>query len=111
MRVFFWYSLIHLGGLADRWGLKGLADWLRRANTLARTEGAISRLLQIRCRFVVTEVGGCAIDVDTEHEYDAVKARFGEWTASQAARAKALHGGRIAASVPAATDSTAGDEK
>jgi CTP:molybdopterin cytidylyltransferase MocA len=96
--VFFWYSLIHLSGLADRWGFRGLADWLRRANSLGRTEGAISRLLQARCRFVVTEVGGCAIDVDTEHEYDAVKARFAEWTASQTARAKALRGGRIGAS-------------
>ena len=92
VRVVFWYALIHLGGLADRWGLKTLADRLRWANTLARTEGALGGLLQTRCRFVVTEVGGCAIDVDTEQEYDTVKERFAEWTASQKARAKALHG-------------------
>ena len=69
-----------------------MADRLRWANTLARTEGALGGLLQTRCRFVVTEVGGCAIDVDTEQEYDTVKERFAEWTASQKARAKALHG-------------------
>lgn len=89
-RVVFWYSLIHLGGLVDRWGFTRLADWLRRANALARTEEAISRLLQTRFRFIVTEVGGCAIDVDTEQEYDAVKERFEEWSTAQEARAKAL---------------------
>ena len=96
-RIFFWYSLIHLSGLLDRWGWKRLADWLRTANTLARTEGAISRLLQARCRFVVTGVGGCAIDVDTEEEYDAVKARFDEWTLGQQERVRALHGAALEA--------------
>jgi MobA-like NTP transferase domain len=96
IRVVFWYGMIHLGGLADRWGLKWLADWLRRANTLERTEGAVSRLLQTRFRFVVTEVGGCAIDVDTEQEYDAVRERFDEWTRAQAARAEQLAGRQLA---------------
>lgn len=90
VRVVWRYGLIHLGGLADRWGLTGLADWLRMRNTLARTEEGMSLLLQTRVRLVVTEVGGCAIDVDTEQEYDAVKERFQEWTAAQQARAKAL---------------------
>jgi len=98
VRVVFWYSLIHLGGLADRWGWKRLADWLRTANTLARTEQAVSRLLQTRFRFVVTQIGGCAIDVDTEQEYDAVRERFGEWTEAQAARAKALAARQLSAS-------------
>jgi len=92
LRVALFYLLIHLGGLADRWGLHRLADWLRRANTLARTEDAISRILKTRFRFVVTDVGGCAIDVDTEEEYDAVKARFAEWSEAQHARAVSLHG-------------------
>ena len=74
--VAFWYSLIHLSGLFDRWGLSGLADLVRRVNTLPRTERVIGRLLQTRFRFVVTEVGGCAIDVDTEQEYDAVQERW-----------------------------------
>ena len=89
-RVVFFYSLIHLGGLADRWGWKRMADWFRKANTLDRTEQAVSRLLQTRFRFVVTEIGGCAIDIDTEQEYDAVRERFDEWTNAQEARAKAL---------------------
>lgn len=97
VRVVFWYSLIHLGGLADRWGWKRVADWLRTANALRRTEAAVSRLLQTRFRFVVTHVGGCAIDVDTEEEYDAVRARFAEWRAAQAARAEALSSPQLSA--------------
>ena len=91
-RVVFWYALIHLSGVLDRWGLVALADFVRRANGLARTERVVGRLLQTRFRFLVTEVGGCAIDVDTEAEYDAVQARFAEWSAEQAERAQRLHG-------------------
>lgn len=91
-RVVFWYSLIHLGGLLDRWGLRRTADWVRRANTLARTERCVGRLLRTRFRFIVTDIGGCAIDVDTEGEYDAVRERFEEWSAQQEARAKELYG-------------------
>jgi len=90
VRVLWGYALIHFGGLADRWRFSGLADWLRTRNSLARAEEGISRLLQTRVRLIVTEVGGCAIDVDTEQEYDAVRERFQEWTAAQQARAKAL---------------------
>jgi len=89
-RVGWGYAMIHLGGLADRWGFSRLADWLRTRNTLARAEEGVSRLLQTRCRFVVTELGGCAIDVDTEQEYDAVRERFHEWTQALDSRAKAL---------------------
>lgn len=96
-RVVFWYSLIHLGGLADRRGWKRLADWFRKANVLWRSEQAVSRLLQTRFRFIITEVGGCAIDVDTEEEYDAVRARFHEWTEAQIARAKILSGKQLSA--------------
>jgi len=91
-RVVFWYSLIHMSGLLDRWSMPRLADWVRRANTLARTERVLGRLLRARFRFVVTEVGGSAIDVDTEQEYDAVRERFQEWSALQEQRAKAVCG-------------------
>jgi hypothetical protein len=90
--ILFFYILLHLAGLADRWRLRRLADWLRSAVSVARTEAAVSTLLRTRFRFVVTEVGGCAIDVDTEAEYDVVRARFEEWSARQAARAEALCG-------------------
>jgi hypothetical protein len=89
-RVFFFYLLIHLGGLADRWRFRRLADWFRRVNTLARTEESLSRILRTRFCFVITEGGGCAVDVDTEREYDVVKARFREWSEAQRTRVRAL---------------------
>jgi GTP:adenosylcobinamide-phosphate guanylyltransferase len=90
--VAFFYSLMHLAGLADRWGLRAVADWLRLPVSLKRTEDIVGRLLQTSFRFALTEVGGCAIDVDNEPEYDAVVARFEEWSTAQAARAESLYG-------------------
>ena len=90
--VLFFYGLMHLAGLADRCGLRALADWIRTYVSLERTEKILARMLQTTFRFVTTEVGGCAIDVDDEHEYDVVRARFEEWSAAQAARAEQLYG-------------------
>ena len=86
------YGLMHLAGLADRWKMRGLADRLRGWVTLRRNEEVISRLLDADFRFVASQVGGCAVDVDTEEEYDAVRAHFGRWRQAQADRALALHG-------------------
>ena len=92
LTVVFFFLLMHLGGVADRWGWRRLADWLRQTVSIARTEAAVSRLLRTRFRFVLTEIGGSAIDIDTEAEYDAARARFAEWTEAQQARAEALVG-------------------
>jgi hypothetical protein len=72
--------------------LRRLADLLRRAVTLARIEQTISGILDTRFRFLVTEAGGCGVDVDTEQEYDVVSARFDELWAAQKARAENLYG-------------------
>jgi hypothetical protein len=86
------YVLMHLASLADRRGFKGLADWLRQRLPLARIEAGCSTLL--RCDFgcIVTEAGGCGVDVDNEHDFDVSRERFAEWTAAQEARATALYG-------------------
>lgn len=90
--VLFFYALMHLAGLADRWGLRAVADWLRIFLSLERTARIVGRLLRTTFSFVITDVGGCAIDVDTEREYDAVCARFEEWDAAQRRRAEELYG-------------------
>ncbi len=86
------YLAMHLAGLADRWHLRGLADRLRGLVTIERNEAVVGRILGTRFRFVVTEAGGCAIDVDTDAEYDAVQARFDDWKRDQDARAEAVYG-------------------
>ena len=92
LQTAFYFLLLHLSGLADRWKFRRLADRIRRTVTLQRAEGLISRLLDTRFGFVVTEVGGAAIDVDTEAEYDAVCERYEEWRALQGERARQFYG-------------------
>jgi len=86
------YSLIHLAGVANRRGFPRVADFFRRFVSLAGVERAISSLLATDYRFVVTEAGGCAIDIDKEDEYAAAKASFREWQEAQNAKAEELYG-------------------
>lgn len=86
------YLLLQLASLADRLHWRWLADRIRSRVTLERAERAVSRLLGTRFRFVATEVGGCAVDIDNEADYDAARARFEEWREAVEARARALHG-------------------
>jgi hypothetical protein len=86
------YLVMHLAGLADRWGLRVLADRMRGFVTIERNEAVVSRVLDTRFRFVITQAGGCAIDVDTDEEYDIVRARYDEWMRDQQRRAESLYG-------------------
>ncbi len=88
LTLVFFYTLIHLGGVADRHGWRRLADWIRQTVSLARVEVAIGRLMATSFEFVVPETGGCAIDVDTEQEYDAVREGYATYRARQQARSK-----------------------
>ena len=99
-RLLFYFVLMHLASIADRRGWRWLADRLRRSLPMRRVETALSLLLRTRMKFTVTDVGGCGIDIDNEHDYDAASVRFEEWYAAQAARALALHG---PADLPAAS--------
>jgi hypothetical protein len=92
LRVLGYFALMHLAGVADRWGLRRLADRVRRWIPLARVERSCSDLLRAEIRFVVTEIGGCAIDVDTEREYDVASQRYREWREGQEALAERRYG-------------------
>jgi hypothetical protein len=92
VRMLWYYALMHLAGVADRHGLRRTADRLRSFVSLAKAESAVSQLLQTRFRFVVTEVGGAAVDIDNEADFDASVACFERWSAAQARRAEALLG-------------------
>jgi len=90
--VLYLYLLIHLAGVTNRHGLRRVADFFRRFVAIGAVERAVSSLLRTDYRFVVTEAGGCALDIDNEHEYDVAKLRFEEWYAAQTAKAEALYG-------------------
>ena len=41
---------------------------------------------------MITEAGGCAVDIDSEEQYLAAKARYSEWRKSQEETAVVLYG-------------------
>jgi hypothetical protein len=90
--LLYYFMLMHVAGVLDRGGRRGLADALRRFVPLARIEKACGDLLRTHFRFVVTQAGGCAIDIDNEHDYDVAKLRFAEWSKAQTARAEQAYG-------------------
>lgn len=86
------FGFMHLAGLADRSGRPRLARWLARFVTLEVNRATIEKILDTRFSLLVTESAGCALDVDTEQEYDAVCARYEEWLALQRERSAKLLG-------------------
>ncbi len=97
LTMLMYYALMHVAGVTDRLGLPRLADWLRRWIPIARIERGIGKLLGTSFRFVVTDLGGSAVDVDNEHDYDVSKRRYDEWIKAQAERAHRMHGDRSVA--------------
>jgi hypothetical protein len=87
LSIVFYYCLMHLAGFANRHGLRRVADLVRRWIPIARIERGCGDLLRTRFRFVVTRVGGCAVDVDNEHDFEVARDRFAEWKKAQRERA------------------------
>jgi hypothetical protein len=92
LRIAALFAMMHLAGMADRAGRPRLARLLARPVTVELNRATIARILDTRFAFVITESGGCGIDVDTEEEYDAIRERWDEWTVMQRERSLALHG-------------------
>jgi hypothetical protein len=100
VRVAFLYCLMHLSGLLDRWGWRRLSDLLRVV-TVKANEEVVGRILDTHFRFSVTHAGGCAVDIDTEQEYDASQENYERWIAAQRKTATDLYGPvGLPASVP-----------
>jgi hypothetical protein len=83
---------MHLASIADRNRWKRVADWLRSQLPLARIEWGCSSLLRCDFACVVTEAGGCGVDVDNEEDFDVAVRRYADWRKAQEARAAALYG-------------------
>jgi hypothetical protein len=86
------FALMHLAGFLDRRGFRRTADRLRRHLDLDRIAGYCGRLLDTDFRFIVTEGGGCAVDVDNEEDLDTARLRYAEWRAAQEQRARRIYG-------------------
>jgi hypothetical protein len=90
--VLWYFALMHLAGLADRRGWRGLADGVRSMIPIRRIERGCSSMIGGSFQFIPTGVGGCALDIDNDHDYDVALARYGEWSKAQRDRAERLHG-------------------
>ena len=79
-RVLFFYGLMHLAGVLDR---RGLASRGGSGAALAAPSSA-SSVPAVRCcagsfRSWSLGLGGCALDVDNEHDLDVARQRFAVW--------------------------------
>jgi hypothetical protein len=95
LRLLGYFAVMHIAGLFDRARLRGIADALRRWVSFARIDRACSQLLATRFRLIVTEVGGCGIDIDNERDVDTARERFEEWSKQQTQHAAQLHGAAL----------------
>ncbi len=91
-RVVAYYGLMHLAGASDRLGLHRLADRIRRLIPIARIEAGLSMMFHASFRFVSTDLGGAAVDIDNEHDCDVARCHYDEWKKAQTERAEALCG-------------------
>ena len=92
LRMASFYCLLQLASFMSRLGLRRVADVVRRFVPIVRVEQACSSLLRARFRCIVTEVGGCAVDIDNEADLDAAVAHYREWRTAQEERARRLYG-------------------
>ncbi len=100
LTVIYYFVLMHMAGVADRLGWRRVADRLRSWIPIARIERGVSELLRTEFRFVATDVGGCAVDVDNDHDYDVAKQLYDRWFSEQLETAERLYG-RLALPEPA----------
>ncbi|MBI4831228.1 MAG: nucleotidyltransferase family protein [Candidatus Lindowbacteria bacterium] len=86
------YLLLQLSLLFSRLHFGFMRDLIRRITHIDSVVKCISRLLQTRFSYACTSLGGAALDVDREHEYESIKARFSEWMNYQKQKAAEMAG-------------------
>jgi hypothetical protein len=100
--IVLYYALMHLAGFLNRFGFRRCADAVRCWIPLRRIERGCGHLLRTRFRFAITRVGGCAVDIDNEYDFEVARERYAEWKQAQSERALALcgSGARIGSGEP-----------
>jgi hypothetical protein len=92
LRILGLYLPIHLAGMFNRRGWRRLADRFRARVPLDAVARCISSLLRADFQFVITDVGGCGLDIDNERDYDVAAEAFEKWKSGQLERAQHLYG-------------------
>ncbi len=80
----YYFVVLQLCMLLSGMGLSPLSDRLRRLVSLHRqVEPTVGLILGTRLRSVETTFGGAALDIDSDYEFETIKANFAEWMAHQ----------------------------
>ena len=82
--------LMQLSLTSERLHLGFLRDFFRNRTALDSVTDCISRLLKTRFTVARTTLGGAALDVDCESDYEAIEERFSEWMDHQREKAEKL---------------------
>jgi len=70
-------------------GFSRLTDKLRRLVSLHRqVEPTVGTILGTRLKTIETTYGGAALDIDSDYEFETIKANFAEWISYQKARSE-----------------------
>jgi molybdopterin-guanine dinucleotide biosynthesis protein A len=89
-RALGYYFLLQTSLLFSRLRLNFMRDTVRQITHTSSVIWCVENLLGTRVGYVFTSLGGSALDVDKEREYEAIKARFWEWMHYQQEKAQRL---------------------
>jgi hypothetical protein len=79
-KSFYYFAILQACMFLSGTGLTSISERLRRLVSLHRqVEPMIGRVLGTRFRSVETTYGGAALDIDSNHEFEAIKANFQDW--------------------------------
>lgn len=80
----YYFTVLQLCMLLSGAGFPSLSDRLRRLVSLHRqVEPTVGKVLGTRMKTVETTFGGAALDIDSDYEFETIKANFAEWIAYQ----------------------------
>lgn len=74
-----YYLLLQLSLLFARLRLYFIEKMIRKVTHADSVARCISKLMKTRFGYVFTSLGGAALDIDRERDYEAMKSRFSEW--------------------------------
>ncbi len=84
LKSLFYFAILQAALMLTSMGLTSVSERLRMIISLHdQVEPAVGAVLGTRLRTVETTYGGAALDIDSNQEFNAIKANFEEWAAHQ----------------------------
>lgn len=84
------YALMQLSLFFARLRLNFLRDFFRKRTRIDSVIECLAKLMKTRLTVAYTSLGGAALDIDCDQEYEVIERRFSEWMAYQENKAKEI---------------------